>query len=72
MAPRPNTCSMKRAPASSLASPRPGATICRPTGRWSAVKPQGMEIAGHAASVIAVLLLVTTLAVNQLLKRVAR
>ena len=44
---------MKRAPASNLASPRPGATICSPTGRWSAVKPQGMEIAGLAVSVMA-------------------
>ena len=33
IAPSPSTCSMQRAPASSLASPRTGATTCSPTGR---------------------------------------
>jgi MFS family permease len=49
----PNISSSSLAPASSFASPRGGATICRPTGRPLAVKPQGSDSAGQQASVIA-------------------
>ena len=45
--------SRTRAPASSLASLRGGATICSPTGRPPAVKPQGSDKAGQHTSVIA-------------------
>ena len=49
----PRISSSTRAPASSCASPRGAATICRPTGRPEAVKPQGSDSAGQQTSVIA-------------------
>ena len=50
MAPRPSTCSMKRAPAQELrlAARRAPRSAGRPAGS-SAVKPQGIEIAGQQA-----------------------
>ena len=50
---RPASCSNTRAAARAAASPRTGATICRPTGRpyWS--NPQGTATAGQLVSVMA-------------------
>ena len=41
---------------STISSPQRGPTICRPTGRLAAVKPQGTEAAGRPASVSAMAL----------------
>ena len=49
----PRISSSTLAPARSFASPRGGATICSPTGRPEAVKPQGSDSAGQHTSVIA-------------------